>query len=249
MFFASFDGSKYYKMRIFFSLSFLLISLNIGFGQMPSKKTMTSDVYAEWKTIERPILSNNGEWVAYQLKPGEGDPQIKVYNTNTQKEYTFERGKKFAFSEDSKFLVFHIASSVDTIKAMKRRKVKKKNMPKDSLGIYNLEKKFLSKVPNVRSYKLPQKWNGYLAYHREAQIFEKGDTTVVRPKKKENTKNGTTLTVRALDSGTEENYTYVKNYSLSEEGEKLLFWSTGNDSTFLNGVYLFDFDGQQLMPM
>ncbi|MEM6964398.1 MAG: prolyl oligopeptidase family serine peptidase [Bacteroidota bacterium] len=236
-------------MRFFILLSNFLLCAHFSFSQKIIKKAMTPEVYAEWKTIERPTLSNNGKWVAYQLKPGEGDPLLKVYHTDTQREYTFERGEQFAFSEDAKFLVFHIVPPADTLKAMKRRKVKKKNLPKDSLGIYDLEKKILSKVPNVRSYQLPQKWNGYLAYHRAPQIFEKGDSTAVRPKKKESNKNGTTLTIRTLDSGKEENYTYVKNYKLAEEGEKMIFWSTGNDSTFLNGIYYFDFRQGGLTPM
>ncbi|HFB99536.1 MAG TPA: S9 family peptidase, partial [Phaeodactylibacter sp.] len=228
---------------------FLLFSFfNLSIGQQP-KKVMDEKVYAIWNTIQKPVISNDGNWVVYQLTPGEGDTHLKIFNTKNKKEHSFERGLNAKITDDSHFVVFQIKPPVDTIKAMKRRKVKKKNLPKDSLGIYDLERNVLVKIPEVKSFKVPEKWNGYIAYLRTPQVFEKGDSSTVQPKKKETKDSGTRLMVRALQTGQEEVFEFVQNYIFAKEGERLMFSSTGNDTTFLAGVYLFDFGKKDLLPL
>ncbi len=210
---------------------------------------MDETVYAKWNTVKSPTISKNGAWVVYQLSPGEGDTKLKIFNAKNKKESTFDRGEKAKITDDSKFVVFNITAPADSLKMMKRKKVKKKDMPKDTLGIYNLETGVLAKVANVKSFKVPKKWNGHIAYLSEAQVFEKGDTISVRPKKKETKDSGTRLTIRELKTGKEKTFTYVKNYTLSEEGGKMLFSSTGNDSTFAAGMYCYDFFQKDLTAL
>jgi dipeptidyl aminopeptidase/acylaminoacyl peptidase len=233
-------------MKIVHLLILSLTLINISYGQNSSKKTMDETVYAKWNTIQRPMISNHGEWVVYQLKPGEGDTKLTIFNAKNKKEYTFDRGDNAKITGDSKFVIFKITSHADTLKMMKRKKVKKKDMPNDTLGIYNLETRSLFKVPNVKSFKVPEKWNGHIAYLQEAQVFEKGDSTTIQPKKKETKDNGTRLTIRELKTGAEKTFTYVKNYKLSVEGGKMLFSSTGNDSTFYAGMYCYNFFQKEL---
>mgnify|MGYP003315125327 CR=1 FL=1 len=66
------------------------------------------------------------------------------------------------FTYDSKFVVFNIKAWKDTIVEMKRRKVKKDKMPKDTLGIFNLKDKSLIKLSHIKSYKSPEKWSGFI---------------------------------------------------------------------------------------
>jgi dipeptidyl aminopeptidase/acylaminoacyl peptidase len=228
-------------------ISFTLV--NISFSQNLSKKMMDESVYAKWNTVQSPKISNNGEWVVYQLKPGEGDMKLKFFNSVSKKEYTFERGENAKITDDSKYIIFKITASADSVKMMKRNKVRKKDMPKDTLGIYNLATHSLIKIPNVKSFKVPEKWNGHIAYLKEKQVFTKGDTISIKPKKKETYDNGTRLTIRTLESGEEQMFTFVKNYTLSEEGGKMLFSSTGNDSTFSEGIYCYDFFQKELKTL
>ena len=51
------------------------------------------------------------------------------------------------FSYDSKYAVFTVNAWKDSIRELKRRKVKKKNLPKDTLLIYNINSKSLTKIP------------------------------------------------------------------------------------------------------
>ena len=48
-----------------------------------------------------------------------------------------------------------------------RLKVDKKELPKTHLGIYDLEKDQLDTIKNIKSFKMPKDWVGWVAYHKD----------------------------------------------------------------------------------
>ena len=231
-------------MKNTLTILFSIFFLSFSFGQEPTtalmKKEMDESTYDIWNTIRGQQISNNGDWVIYNLKPGNGDSQLKIFNVDSQREWTFDRAKKATLTNDSRFVIFQIEAPQDSVKAMKRREVKKKDMPKDTLAIYNLSTQSLDKIPDVKSFKVPEKWDGHFAFLRDIQTFDKKDTTIVQPKKKETKDSGTRLTLRNLKDNSDEVFEFVKDYSFSEMGNRLMFSSTGNDTTFQAGVYTYD---------
>ena len=214
------------------------------------KKSLDHPDFAIWKTIEKPKLSPDGRWAAYVLQPGEGDPRLVVYDAWEDRSREFERADDAAVSADSRFVVFRIHPHQDTLQAQRRRKVKKDDLPKDTLGIYDLSSGLLEKIPHVQSFQLPEKWSGRLAYHLEPAPRDTTRADTVRaeeqdpPKlKKENKENGTRLVLRDLNTGSEDTVGYVVGYVHAEEGARWLLQSTGDDSTFLAGVYRYDSSG------
>ncbi len=243
-------------------LFFFLVSTSL-WAQKINKKPLDHEVYKFWKKIEKTQISNDGRWVSYQLTPGEGDATVMLRNLATHQELTFARGAEAQFSTDNQFLICKIKPFSDTLKAQRRRKVKDDALPKDTLCIYELAVKKILKIPNVKSYKIPEKWSGTIAFLREAEkekkekkedkASEKKDSAVVktvpRKKKDENKDNGYKLIVRELSSGTEKLYEYVKEYVFAEEGQRLAFISTGIDTNFRSGAYLFDCEKKQLQTL
>ena len=126
-----------------------------------------------------PTISSNGEYVMYSLLKGEKDSHLKIKDSQGNLIVDHERSQNGEFTYDSKFAVFTIRAWKDSITELKRSKVSKENMPKDSLGIFNLLEKRLEKIANVKSYKLPEKWSNYIAYTLENTIDKSN------PKKKE----------------------------------------------------------------
>lgn len=123
---------------------------------------LSHDDYALWHTITDQAISPDGNFVGYSLERGEKDSFLKLTNAKGAEILSYDRGKKAAFSYDSKHLIFTITAWKDSIIAMKRRKVKKKDLPSDSLGVFDMVRKELMKIANVESYKLPEKWSGYM---------------------------------------------------------------------------------------
>ena len=61
---------------------------------------------------------------------------------------------------DSKYLVFKISPALDTLKALRRKKVKEEDLPKDTLGIYNLALGQIEKIPRLKNFSLGQRCFG-----------------------------------------------------------------------------------------
>lgn len=236
----------------------LLLLLGICFAQVLTaqsikQETLQHSDYSIWKTINNTQISNNGRWVVYELYPENGDGKLVVYDGNLSKDYYFERGKEGKLTENSQFLVFKIKPHQDSLQAMRRRKVKSENLPKDTLAILNLDNKQITKIAEVRDFQLPKKWNDWLAYQKEPLM--KVDTTQKiadekpKKKKKEGKDNGSTLVIKQLTTNNEYRIEYVKQFTYSEEGTKFAAFSSGDDFELQPGVYVFDVNNPIWQPI
>ena len=235
------------------------------------KKQMGHDELISWNRIQNQQISNDGNWITYSLKPEKGDAVLEVWNAKTGQTQTFARGEGAKISADNQFVVFKIKPHRDTLTAQKKRKVKKDKLPKDSLGILNLATSDLVIIADVQSFKLPEKWSGWVAYHKEVGKPDTTKTAVDTTKtaipdstkiaekkskkgkkkrpKKESKKNGTKLVIRNLSSEKETVIEFVKDYTSAKEGARFLMASTGKDSTFEEGIYLFNCETEDLKPV
>ncbi|MEM8527483.1 MAG: prolyl oligopeptidase family serine peptidase [Bacteroidota bacterium] len=238
-------------MKFLSTLSFLFF-IAISFAQNPDKKTLGHEELVTWNRIQSEQISKDGNWVVYHLHPEQGNKTLKIYNAQTKKTITFPRSEAAKISADSRFVVFKIKTDWEELRTLKRQKTKKDDLPKDTLGIYDLNSGKLEKIAGVKSFKLPAKWSGWLAYHKEIEKIEKDTTAKEKPKakiKKESKKSGTKLVIRDLNSSEETIIEFVKDYVLAKEGKRVLMNSTGKDSTFTEGVYLFDCQNIALKPI
>ena len=247
------------------SLVFFLLPALLFAQQKPLE---IADVH-RWRKIEQPQITPDGQWVTYLLRPTtEGDNTLCLWNAQTQQTATFERAAEPKFSEDGRFLVFKIKPPLDTLKAQRRRKVKDEDLPLDSLGIYTLATGTLQKFPKVKSYALPEKWSGWIAFQCEPEkpAPAKKDTSKTQPKpnpkalkeKKEDKDNGYRLVVRNTASGMQDTIAYVKEFSAAKKSPYLLLYSTGWGDTMImrtnrgvqkNGVYLYDLEHVVIKPL
>ena len=77
----------------------------------------------------------------YSIEKGEKDSHLKIKDLDNNLIFDHERSGRSQFTYDSKFAIFTIKPWEDSIKVMKRNKVKKDKMPKDTIGIFNIENK------------------------------------------------------------------------------------------------------------
>ncbi len=229
----------YHSCKSLLSITLFLLLAGGVAAQALDKKPLDHDAYDEWKSIGDTQLSNDGRWVAYVLTPGEGDPELHLYDAINRSRRSFPRAEKPALSADNRFLVFELHPPEDSLRALKRRKVKKEELPGDTLAIYDLRSGNLEKVPGVKAWKLPAKWSGYLVY-----TFEPDSLRQAKKKPK-----GLPLAIRDLASGAGRTLKGVGSFELAEDGAAMLLTSTGADSTFAEGVYHYDFPSGSLQPL
>ncbi|WP_297760337.1 prolyl oligopeptidase family serine peptidase [uncultured Muriicola sp.] len=227
---------------------FLLVLLS--FSVSAQKKVLDHPDLALWNSIETPAIAPNGAYVLYSLEQGEKDQFLHLKDASGKELLSYERASKGAFTYDSKHAVFTISAWKDSVLAMKRKKVKKKDMPKDSLGIYHLTTGQLERIGNIKSYKIPEKWSGYLAYQLE-EIEAKKDTTQdssdtkktkKKKEKKVSKKNGYHLLVRDIATEQQDTFKFVTDYTFAKRGKSLAWATTGENDSANAAVYVLNFE-------
>jgi dipeptidyl aminopeptidase/acylaminoacyl peptidase len=221
------------------------------------KKVLDHPDFDIWNTIRSQSISNNGKLIMYSLERGEKDRFLKIKDNKARTVFKYERVAGGQFTYDSKNAIFAIKQWKDSITEMTRRKVKKAKMPKDTLAIYNVSKKYLTKIANVKSYKVPQKWSGYVAYllheikkpkaKKKAVKTDKKESKKTKPKKtkKVSAKNGYHLVLRNLATQKEDTIKYVKSYSFAKEGKSLTYITTGKIDSKNGSVYVLNLRNNQ----
>ena len=230
------------KLILFITLVFMGISV---FSQTTEKKrALTQKDYDSWKVLRNTQISNDGRWISYEVNPQKGDGMLYIYNREYQRYDSVARGYNAKFSADSKFMVFKIKPQQDTVLKAKLAKLKKEKMPKDSLGIYVLEKNDLTKIARVKSYRLPEKGSEWVAYLMEKPLAAKDttattDTITIKPKKKKNKGKGSRLVMEKVIEGKTFNFEDVTDYTVAESGSLFAFVRQVNDSVDSTFVVCF----------
>ncbi len=237
--------------------------------QQSAKKPLTHDVYDSWKGVEGEKISNNGKYVLYNVNPQEGDGELMMRDLVTNKQTSYDRGTRASFTNDSRYAVFQIKPEYQKVRALKLKKKKADDLPKDSLAIVMLESMNVVKIPRVKSYQLPKEGNNWVAYQLEKELPAKkdkkkadttatGETPAVTAEKKKDAKKapeknkkykGTELVLRNLQSGQEQRYDRVIDYTFSEKGNMLYFIKDELDSLHKAGVYAVSTSDLKVIPI
>ena len=223
---------------------FLLFSISV----FTQKKVLDHTDYELWNTIQNPSISPDGKNVLFELEQGEKDSYVKVVNAKGNLIFEHERAEKSAFTYNSEFVLFTITAWKDSIRAMKSRKIKKEDLPKDSLGILNLSTNKLTKIGNIKSYHLPEKWTGYVAYYLDTVNVEKDTVSNEGEKKKKpkkvSKKNGYHLVMRNLNTEKQDTLHYVTDFTFAKEDKSIAYASTGKDKDSNAAIYTMDLETQ-----
>ena len=180
------------------------------------------DDYGKWERINRGTsLSNNGNWLQYQIINNRKDKTLFVVNTKTKKSKKIKNAGSARFSANSKWLAY---TKVLSGKAQKKldvsnRKKKAKKKAPQKMGVINLSTGDSLEFSDVVNYKFSGS-NSYLAMKRQ--------------KNKVNT-----LIVKDLKSGLEVTFGNIKQYEWQDKGTLLSMIINTND-TVGNGIQLYN---------
>src|SRR6185295_2489963 len=131
------------------------------------KKPLTHDVYDGWKEITYKLLSPDGQLAAFTINPQDGDGKAVFYNLKTSTQDSTKRADNLSLSFDNQYAFFKIKPQQKLVRDLRRQKKKKEDLPKDSLGWYSVTTRKFEKIADIRSYKIPEKAGGWLAYQME----------------------------------------------------------------------------------
>lgn len=232
------------------------------------KKPIDHADIQRWKKIEQQRISNDGRWVTWvQTSVAEGDAGLYLWNEANKETKVFQRAAEAKFSEDSRLLIFTIKPALDSLKALRRKKTKDEDLPKDTLAILTLATGKLEKIPRLKTVLVPEKWSGFIAFQCEPEkpAPVKKDSTKTQPRpakapkaKKEDKDNGYRLVIRNTVSGAQDTLAYVKEFLFAKRNDRLILSSTGwgdtmtfraNKAAQKNGVYLYNLERFTVQPL
>ena len=244
-------------------LFLFLILASIGQSLHAQKRAMDHDVYDSWNSLSQTRISDDGNWFLYLLTPQEGDNRLIITERSSNKTDTLNRVSRLAWTSDAKHAAFFISPLFSQTRQARIKKVKREDMPKDTLGIYDLNSRKLDKIGDVKSFKMPEKGSNWIAYLKEKEKPAPKDTSrskgsssgrssdldgslfddiivMADGKGKAKRGEGTTLILRNLQTSEERAYPFVSDYIFDESGSVLAIAAVGNDSTVKAGISLVD---------
>jgi dipeptidyl aminopeptidase/acylaminoacyl peptidase len=194
---------------------FLTFLLSAGLlTSLQAKKPLDHDAFDSWQGVKVDVLSNNGQWAAYEVNPQEGDGTLYIRNTSTGKSIVLPRGYQPHFTANSLWATALIKPLYADTRNAKIKKKKDFDLPQDSLAIINLKTGAIEKIASVISYKTGKDGGEWVAY-------QSCDTALIKPKMLKNKQVGRPLVIRNLPTGTTKIIRWVNDYAVSRDGEKV----------------------------
>ncbi|HYK55017.1 MAG TPA: S9 family peptidase, partial [Flavisolibacter sp.] len=242
-------------MKKFYVLFFLLSPFYV----LAQKKPLDHSVYDGWQSIAERLISNDGRWVVYTVTPQEGDADLFIQSADgSQYKKQVPRGYSALITEDSRFVVFKIKPFYKDIREARIKKKKPEDFPKDSIGIVELGKDAVVKMPKVKSYKAPDKAAGWIAYHKEKETVPARQATATQKTVDSLKKTIDSLVllvqeIKNVKGGNRDGLDAEDDPAASaavNEGSDLVLRNLirGSERTFKNvGDYFFNDHGQKLL--
>ena len=152
-------------MQMFSRLSVLLAGISlVPTVIVAQKKPLDHSVYDAWQNIGERAISNNGRFIVYTVNVQEGDATLFIKQSNGEQLAAVPRGYGAAITYDNAYALFKIKPLYKETRDARIKKKKPDEMPKDSLGIFTFATGKLLKLPAVKSFKLPEEGNNWVAW-------------------------------------------------------------------------------------
>ncbi len=93
--------------------------------QPTPKKSLTHEVYDQWREITFKALTPNGEQAVYTVNPQDGDGKIVFHHLKANQTDSVKRADNISLTGDGQFVVFKIKPPQKLMKDLRRIKKKK----------------------------------------------------------------------------------------------------------------------------
>ncbi len=211
---------------IYFLILFSSLSV---FAQQ--KKPLNHSVYDHWKDLKAARISDNGRYVSYEVNPQQGDGWLYLYDVQSARLDSFPRGHQAHFMQNGKVLVYAIRPPFEQVLHLKRKKVKKSKLPKDSLALYAPDLHWLLKLGQMQSFSVPKQPDAqwFAALMKKTPDKTKKEKTKASAKKKKTgpkkmkKAQGALLRLFNVVNGDTVKFKNVTHYALSDNGNTCVF--------------------------
>jgi len=230
------------KALSFFLLAGLLFI--ISSAQAAQKKPLTFQDVMKFKHVRGPVISEDGQWIAYAAQPDRGDGEVKIHDIKRGKVITVERGSSPVISKNTRWVAMAVQP-----RAVELEKADKKK-PEQGMALVETRSGIVLTYEKVQSFAFSDD-SLWLAIHlfkeeekpKTEEKVEKPEEEKAPPEKKpekeKKRKTGSTMFLRNLDSGEETQIPYVLSSAFDSEFRYFAFVVADPEGKD-NGLYYLD---------
>lgn len=199
------------------------------------KKPLTFTDIMQFKQIESPVISEDGNVIAYGLQPDRGDGEVKVHQLDPKRTYTVNRGTKPVISKDSRWVVMSVKPSAVEME----KKEKEKDKPKSGMALLTMSTGNIFLLPNVESFQFSNdsRWLAYLRSRDDKKAEGAKADSGQPPARVNKVVVGSILMLRELTAQTETAIPYVVSYAF-DSTSSCLAYAVADTNGGSNGVYV-----------
>ncbi len=209
------------SLRCLFIFFLLLIRPAVADSQ-DSLPTIKPEDARRWQNLQSAAISPDGNWVAWQVSPVEGDDTLYIKHVPSGICHTYALASNIVFSNDSKWAAMSIGYSEEVLEKMRE----KKEEIRYKLKLVNLS------TDNTQTFENIQKF-GFSENSSHLAMGTYG--------KKEDKHKGKDLILHNLITGGTRNIGNVSEWGFNKKGD-LLAYIVDADGKQGNGVELFRLD-------
>jgi len=92
------------QIRPFIFTLFFAILITANFSAANAQGQFTFEDVMQFKSIDNPVLSPNGDWIAFGVWPERGDGEARIKQTEGSAEFVIERGERPQISSNSQWV-------------------------------------------------------------------------------------------------------------------------------------------------
>jgi dipeptidyl aminopeptidase/acylaminoacyl peptidase len=178
------------------------------------QRVVGHEVYELWRTIGTRAISPDGRWVLYSLEGETAETELVIREVSSAREFRIPRGAGAQFTRDGGFALYTIRPDTAVVRELREARTAAADMPRDTLAILSLARGEITKIPDVRTWRVPSDIGRWVFYHLDPQgSLEAGEETAPR--------NGT-LVMRELSTGSETRFPDVTSFSFPNDAARIV---------------------------
>jgi dipeptidyl aminopeptidase/acylaminoacyl peptidase len=173
----------------------------------PAKRPLTPQDFDGWRSLDTPVLSRDGRWLAYADMPQVDDGHLVVRELGSGRELREPAGARppapfpppraanpedpppardlqIRLTSDSRFAVASTFPLRADLVAARKQKKKPDDMPKNGLLLLNLATGESVRIARVKSFQVPARGGAWVAYLKETEPAAKDAPAAEKPDEK-----------------------------------------------------------------
>jgi len=242
------------SILVFMSGLFLggLITFNSLYAQAPKKikRPLTVQDIMQFKTIQDPLISEDGKWLVYNSQPDRGNGEVMVYDlTGEPRAYErIPRGKKPAVSKDGRWIAALVEPDAKELEKEEKKDENNGDKNKTGAALLDTVTGKLLNFENVKTFAFSEdsQWMVCLCYPQKEKASKDkpdpaGEAKTEDKKKKTDKwkKRALTLNLRHLSTGNETRVERVIYWDI-DPSNRFLAYSTYRADGQDNGLFVTD---------